>query len=444
MNNFREILNIVEETFELLKLISYKYKNENINLRYISDSIEDFDMNLLNYGVSKESLINHVSFELYSEITQQEVRINKDSISLDSLLKRYLKYIGDDNRDSIKNHRSKNAIPYLKKYKYLNYDNMLEQQNLNSKDLLWKRMSIQRNIFYNNNIADKFNVEINSNNRYDNIMSFQQNYYSYIMCKYTEKNKIMGKFSEGDFSKIKLGEYVDFVKELYEFIKDKEEDKNISYYIIEKEFNPILIKNILCLINDEELNYKAITSLWYISTIPDVVSKNMIDKIVSEQQSYNQSGIERKYNRYPIGKALGIIRIYKEFIPLLYLIAEIRVGEKYKEELYKNIKHSKNEFKKMYINLEEELDQSLKVLKNEINKKRSEQAFKYIMESKEIVYNSVKEIIAGVTLYTSKVSELDKNNENDLLECIYIKEDNKYIVDNNDFLKIISGFDGKL
>ncbi len=445
MGEFGWILDIIQTSFDIIVKGSFidEANEKTIDLKYISSSYNAFDNRLFRtYGIKKQDLIKHIAFEIYCEIIQQNIRLKQKSNSLEGLLK---KCLGDKDieKNRIKNYRNKKAIPYLNKYKYLFYDNMLESK-IESIDFFWKRVSLHRELFFNNNISDNFKI-VSNKDRY-NVLDFQSYFYSYVICNYTEKSKVIGKMTNANFSKINLSEYVSFIKGIYKMVKEKEEYKTISYYMIEKEFSPILVAKMFSLKKTNTIDGRIIRNGWYTTMHPIVFHKaNVMDKIIKQNKYLEKDTLANKYKRYPLGVEIGLLRMYKEFLPSLYLFSYMNIQTKYKEGIYKVIESNKEKFESIYANLDEELENSIRVLEAEADNKKSQEIFKCIMSGKDEVYTEVKTIIEGISVYNEKIEEYQvSNNKNVLLESVYIKEDNKFIVDNNILLKIISGYAGTL
>ncbi|MFT4413912.1 hypothetical protein ACLM5H_08640 [Fredinandcohnia humi] len=438
MENNKSIFEIIEETYQMI--VNEIYKNPDkmgIELLYISDTYNGFNENLYNkYGITKDEIIKHITFEIYSEFLQEDYRINFEKLSLSDFLKKTVNDLSDSDFRNITKNKVK---PYIKKYSYLYFDNdMCGQDKIKIMVPLWERLTHYRSMFPREGIESMFNLEQN-NGKYS-ISEFQSYLYSYIICNYTQKNKIVAKLFGMNFSKVDCFEYIEFISSLIESCRD-EDHKNILYYFIEKEFSPILIANAINRLNkfnegiEDEVVFRTINNLWYASLTPFTTSSNKYyDKMKEEMNSMGE--LQKKYNRYPTTLVIGLLRLHKEFLPVILNVVYQRLKDIFKERMNYVFKENEKEILKIYSELEIKVKESIETLRS----KESEPLFQILMFSKEKVYKEIENLVSLIEIHDDKIVEYcDTKDENVLLETIYLKEDIKSIVANNIYLKILNG-----
>ncbi|MGY0373212.1 hypothetical protein [Clostridium sp. JNZ J1-5] len=438
MIEYLNIKRIVEDVYELVKSEIYQGKFKNYDILYVSDNIDSFDINLFDkYGICKDDIINHVLFEIYAQVIQEELTLEDKKVTLKELISIYFnEYHADDySRVFARNNCIKLKVkPFLNKYKYLVYRNNF----LNNKfDVLWKRSTISRDIFiFDDDLINAMSMQ----KEYNYVLDFLTPYYGYLIANYAKKYGVFGNLSRYDYDKIDIYKYLNFIDEILKIINKYEKYSNIAFYVLEKEFNIVFISKLVKFINKiQEDDYikkdRLIGQCLYIILNPICnVEDSLINKIYMEAEIAKKDELVRKYKRYPCNVEIGYMRLSEEFIPLILKEAYDSLRIRYGKDIYNVVDKNKVYFNSLYSNLKEEIKTALDYFNNF---KESRNKLSEVMKSKTKLYKTLVRLSSLKNeFYSIKDWEFDDNKK---LERIYIMEDYNRIIDNNIILKCYKG-----
>ncbi|AWK52760.1 hypothetical protein DIC82_17950 [Clostridium beijerinckii] len=245
--------------------------NKIYNPRKISKNREAFSQKLLYYtGLTKKDIIESITFEIYANEKYKLERNDKTKyINIDDIVEKIIpksepkpsdiidkkKIRSDEKYDT----KTNNLYPYLNRFSNMFISETRENMVFSS---FWEKIT-----HFDDMVKSRYEIKNEFNNNMYIIPNFQVylyyaigkyysgdmnlSYYFNDKSMYSDGKNILNYFFNRQFEKINFsGEresssYYKLMKKITEICDENEKHKNISFYIIEKEFNPLIINKLL-------------------------------------------------------------------------------------------------------------------------------------------------------------------------------------------------------
>lgn len=429
--------------------------NKVFDLKYISQNKENFEENLLYYtGLTKEDVIKNIMFELYANEIHKDAKLNtKDYLTESQFLKEYTDFqvrkecIDLKNEDDIKmkiderikDRKRYNSKYYLAKY-FFNSKISLSEGNA----AFWQNVTHYSKLFGN---IDDVNINCPKSDKCKDskFPNFQVPFYSSLACNYSSSQNVLTYFLNEDFDKVNFkgqrvsSSYIDFIKELINICDKKEKYKNISYYMIEKEFNPVTIEKLVGILLKYSENkvsqkkmYTVIDRLYFLSTInPMIFSNNKFFEIIADSHLKN----EDESRGFPVGFEIVNLRFINKFYKILSSIA----NETFKNKMKDLVNADEESFLSIYQEKGQSILSSMENLEGYINKFSIKDSLEFIMKLKKQTNICISDVNRKIKEHNKikngrNISEL---NQDEVLQCVYIVEDIDELVHYDDMLRLL-------